>query len=412
MRNGLVGRGVLAGIDPATAALTLAAATPLLMVFSRGITPVVLAVVTLLVALGALGAGYAPDARRRLIGFFSTTIGRLAVVAAAYMALSLAWTPAVARGAEFTAHVVGSGLMIAIAMANLAAAPPVDGPRSRWLPALLAGAAGLAFVELRTGAPVRTFLGLSVDDFRLNRAAIALALFLPLAVTLLFSDARRLAAVLLAALIAAAVFASQSESAKLALLVLAPAWAIARFASRIAPAAFATAVITSLAVAPLLATVINALLPEVVYDAVGYGTLGIRGEIWTRYAWLIAERPFFGYGMEAGSTTATITADWVGVRDRELLDYGHPHNFAIQVWFELGLVGVLLTAALIALAFRAIARIPEPIRAAALATAVAIWTVAFVSHGAWQAWWWCLVGLVALTITWAAMARRAPHARD
>ncbi len=116
--------------------------------------------------------------------------------------------------------------------------------------------------------------------------------------------------------------------------------------------------------------------------------------------------------MEAGSTTATITADWVGVRDRELLDYGHPHNFAIQVWFELGLVGVLLTAALIALAFRAIARIPEPIRAAALATAVAIWTVAFVSHGAWQAWWWCLVGLVALTITWAAMARRAPHARD
>ena len=154
---------------------------------------------------------------------------------------------------------------------------------------------------------------------------------------------------------------------------------------------------------PAIAPAVNALVPQALHEAIGYGTLGIRGEIWTRYAWLIAERPILGHGMEAGHVTAQLLAGTMDARDLGLLDFGHPHNFALQVWFELGLIGVGFAAVLLGLAVRAVSRAPGRLRPAAMATAAAIWTVAFVSHGAWQAWWWCLVGLVALLF--AASAR-------
>jgi len=78
------------------------------------------------------------------------------------------------------------------------------------------------------------------------------------------------------------------------------------------------------------------------------------------------------------------------------LQWGHPHNFAMQVWYELGGVGVALFAVLIVLFFRTLKFVPAPALPAVLSTISAVWTVFLVSHGAWQAWWWCLIGLLSL----------------
>lgn len=379
----------------ATAALGVAAATPVAMVLSRGVAPVMLAIAAALLALAAVGEGRGGEARRRLAEFARAPAGLLALGALAYMALSLAWSPAVARGAEFTGHVAGSVLLIAVAIAALRAAPPDAGVRSGALGALLAAAAALTLVELWAGSPLRTAFGASTEPFRLNRAAVAIALVLPLAATLLVRDGRRLVAGALVVLAAAAVFASDSESAKLALVVLVPAWALGRLAPR-AAAALGAVAIASLLAAPAIAPVVNALVPQALHDAIGYFTLGVRGEIWTRYAWLVVERPVLGHGMEAGHVAATMMAGTLDPGDLSLLDFGHPHNFALQVWFELGLIGVAFAVVLLAFAARALGTAPASLRPAAIATAAAVWAVAFVSHGAWQAWWWCLVGLVAV----------------
>lgn len=400
------GRARAAGEALASAALAVAAATPAVMVVSRGAAPITLGLAAALLALAAMALGRAGEARGRLAGFARTPAGLLAGAAVAYMALSLAWSPAAARGGTFAAHVAGSALVIAAALATLRAVGPAARVRAGALGALLATAAALTLVELSTGSPLRAALGASTEAFRLNRAAVAIALFAPLAATLLAVEGRRLAAGALLALCAAAVLASQSESAKLALLVVALAYALARFAPRAAVPLLGAAAIGSLLAAPVVAPLVNALLPQALHEAIGYWTLGVRGEIWTRYAWLVAERPVFGHGLEASHVTATLMAGALSGRDLEFLDYGHPHNFALQVWFELGLVGVALAAALLALAMRAVGRTPAPLRAAALGTAAAVWAVAFVSHGAWQAWWWCLVGLVALIVV-AALPRSA-----
>lgn len=75
----------------------------------------------------------------------------------------------------------------------------------------------------------------------------------------------------------------------------------------------------------------------------------------------------------------------------------HPHNGALQVWMELGLIGAVAASVFWA---AALARQSSPKadlgRAAAVGTAIAYLTFAAVSFGVWQDWWLAL-GAVAAT---------------
>ncbi|GGK20291.1 O-antigen ligase family protein [Salinarimonas ramus] len=394
----------------AEVALVVAAAAPLAMVLSRGIAPVLLAVAALVLALSSTLAGRAPAARARFAAFLRAPGGMLALAIAAWMLASLAWTPAFLRGGELALHVVASAVLVAIALANLLVlAPPVRLPGAP-VGGLLAAAAVLTIVELTLGSPLRGALGASQEAFRLNRTAVALALFLPLAVTLLLRDGRRAWAIALALVTASAVFVSDSESAKLALLAAGAPSLLARLAPRAAAPIGGGAMLVALFAIPVLAPFVNALVPAALHEAVGYGALGIRGEIWAAYSRLVGESWLVGHGMEAGHVAASFLARGVGAgvdpASAALLDWGHPHNVALQIWFELGLVGVILFAGAIVLAIRVVARLSGALRPAALASATAVFATSYVSHGAWQAWWWCLVGLLVLLYA-AAREREA-----
>lgn len=389
-------RATLQAMRLAGAALALAVATPALMVVSRGIAPVTLAVATLLVILAAYQAGRSREATGQVLAFLASPAGLLAALAGVYLVLSATWSLTPIRGGEMALQTIAAGLVAVVALSHAAAASEILRLRPLLLASGLAAAALLSLVELHGGAPLRDMLGGNLDPSRLNRTAVAIALLLPLALALLLVDGRRFSAGALAALVALAVFSSISESAKLALLVAACTALLYRVVPRLVLPLLAAGVLASLLAAPFLVSIANDFVPAAVHDAVGYSTLGIRGEIWTRYAWLIPDRPFFGHGVEGGHMTADVLAGHLTEHDRMLLNFGHPHNFALQVWFDLGLVGVLLTAAVLAVFFRALSTLREPLRGVALATTAAVWSVAYVSHGAWQAWWWCLLASVAL----------------
>jgi O-antigen ligase len=72
----------------------------------------------------------------------------------------------------------------------------------------------------------------------------------------------------------------------------------------------------------------------------------------------------------------------------------HPHNNALQVWLELGAVGAVLAAALVALLMLAAGA--SPVAPAALGAAVAGAITGQLSFGAWQAWWIASVVLAAV----------------
>lgn len=113
---------------------------------------------------------------------------------------------------------------------------------------------------------------------------------------------------------------------------------------------------------------------------------GFRVEIWHRVQELIGARPWFGYGFD----TARLLAQGPGIV------FLHPHNGLLQVWLELGLVGVVLFLAWCAAMIRK--TLASVQASAALATVAATLTALLVfwlvSFGIWQGWWLAAIGLV------------------
>ena len=68
----------------------------------------------------------------------------------------------------------------------------------------------------------------------------------------------------------------------------------------------------------------------------------------------------------------------------------HPHNSALQVFLELGVVGFALAVTALTLSLRRWSRlqgVPAPTQAAAVAMIVAYLSIGFTAFGVWQSWW-------------------------
>lgn len=119
--------------------------------------------------------------------------------------------------------------------------------------------------------------------------------------------------------------------------------------------------------------------------------------IWNFTADRIAERPLLGWGIESSRSMphAKEKVDIVPCRPGaapiatvERLPL-HPHNGALHVRLELGLVGALLTAAaLLAALLAGYRQATGRVGLAAVASSsMAAYSVAMVSFGLWQGWW-------------------------
>ena len=129
-----------------------------------------------------------------------------------------------------------------------------------------------------------------------------------------------------------------------------------------------------------------------------------RMKIWDFTVEKIDEKPLWGWGMDASRS--------IPKEDRrlspeiEILPL-HPHNAFLQVRLELGIPGAILFAALVGAFFAKVAGGNEDRFAAAVITgaAGAYLTVASVSYGIWQNWWFAFAWALAVL---TAMAVRSP----
>ena len=107
--------------------------------------------------------------------------------------------------------------------------------------------------------------------------------------------------------------------------------------------------------------------------------------------WIWA-RPLPGWGLDASRAFGP------GIRL-------HPHNAALQIWMELGLIGAVAAAIVWAAIFAGLSRLARSPAAAASAAAAAAYLVfGAVSFGVWQEWW---LGLGALTALACILVLRA-----
>jgi O-antigen ligase len=76
----------------------------------------------------------------------------------------------------------------------------------------------------------------------------------------------------------------------------------------------------------------------------------------------------------------------------------HPHNGALQLWLELGVIGALIGAALMLALGVAASRSAAPAAGAGMLASAAV--TGMLSFGLWQAWWVAslLLAMVALAL--------------
>jgi O-antigen ligase len=108
----------------------------------------------------------------------------------------------------------------------------------------------------------------------------------------------------------------------------------------------------------------------------------IRMSYWSHAVDLIAQRPVSGWGLDASRALGP----GMGL---------HPHNGALQVWLELGLVGAVGAAAFWGLSLIRLSRDEPDLAMTGVAGSAAAYILfAWVNYGLWQQWWVALGALI------------------
>ncbi len=272
-------------------------------------------------------------------------------------------------------------------------------------------ACALMVIEIYGGMPIKKFLRPILDTHKprlsnLNRGVIALLLIqLPLA-ALLWQKHRRRALVLLGA---AAVMAAgtQSQSAQMAVLLGLAFFFLFPVNKPRAFRMFAALLVILTLAAPFIAP---PLFKKTVALADSYHFLSEKAyapprlEIWDFVARRALEKPLYGHGVEATRAITDFDTAQLYHKSGTVL---HPHNFALQLWIELGVTGALLGGALLVLILELTARLPETgARRLALGLLAFCLAIASFGYGLWQNWW---IGALVLALL---MTGLYPDPRD
>ncbi len=131
---------------------------------------------------------------------------------------------------------------------------------------------------------------------------------------------------------------------------------------------------------------------------------GHRLEIWDYVSRYALQEPIHGYGIEM--VRATLDFD----SKRQFLDENnvlHPHNFAIQLWAEFGIIGIFTAMALVYAFFTSIEKnFSIPQQKVILPTVMATLIPASVAYGLWQGQW---IGLMFHVAAVTLMATTLAH---
>jgi exopolysaccharide production protein ExoQ len=329
---------------------------------------------------------------------------RIALAAGAFLAfalLSLAWTIDAREALDGWLRIAGSA---ALGLALLGAALTLDeAARARaetWLVrGTLAGMALLLAQMLSEWAWTREtslaalWHGPETNFWALfNRSVAILALLVPLASLAAFRRFGAVAAVAMLAMATFLIFNFNSRGAELALVAgLAGAALVGAFAR--GRAILALALAGFVLAAPLIGAL--PVFDDLAEARAGGSSVFHRAAIWSFAADRIAEKPALGWGLHA--SRAMPGAHEQFAPGAELMPL-HPHNFALQLWLELGLIGALAGAVGLAFLARKLGgdRATRAALAGALCASVAIGSV---GYGLWQGWWmaalWLLLALAA-----------------
>ena len=136
-----------------------------------------------------------------------------------------------------------------------------------------------------------------------------------------------------------------------------------------------------------------------------FNTAKQRVAIWQSVAERIEQHPLLGAGATAGELPMRVDLTPIEAgpsKQPSAMSARHPHDIYLQVWYELGLAGVLLLLLFGWSVFRCIESLARDAQPYALALFGLTAIMAATSYGLWQFWFQCLLALGFVT---ASLAR-------
>jgi O-antigen ligase len=135
-----------------------------------------------------------------------------------------------------------------------------------------------------------------------------------------------------------------------------------------------------------------------------------RVQIWNHVAELVEQKPLTGWGFDAARAFKKDRVASEG-GDRQLLPL-HPHSAPLQVWLELGAIGVAIGAVLLLLLIRRIEKLSNPERVCSQALFVSTLAIACTAYGLWQNQWLAMMCAAALLVPLTSPALARPPASE
>jgi O-antigen ligase len=243
----------------------------------------------------------------------------------------------------------------------------------------------------------------------LNRGVMVFAFFSILSAACLFQGLqgrpakteRRAVVLMLGVLLILMLYQTHSQSAQLSIITALLVAAVFPYRAEKAWLALSALLAALVFAAPFVAQILYIHVAPIIADFSWFknGYAAARFEIWNFISVRILESPFWGFGAEA---TRAMTFDHAQAyhRDNSVL---HPHNFALQMWIEFGVLGAAFASGFLIWMIRIVKNLGTAQARLILPLLIACIAAAATSYGLWQGWW---IGLFTLLAAYAqALAR-------
>ncbi len=188
------------------------------------------------------------------------------------------------------------------------------------------------------------------------------------------------------------IYLSVSESAKLMLLLLVGVWLVASTFPGLHRILFLAMSVTVLAF-PLLLNPIDRLVVHLKDTSIVTPAVTGRLPIWKGYRNLAFESPIVGFGLRANRHYGS-----AGAEKRSDISHPHPHNFAMEFWSDLGVIGVFLFAMVLTFLGHATKNLESRYMSVVGAVTVAGFSYSMTGAGLLQGWWIAAMSMVGIAI--------------